>query len=256
LQKPHATTIPGVCLYEAGLTDIGCRRLTNEDAGGYFESMRSPGTFMFIVADGVAGRAAGDVASNLAVRAAGEFFVQGDCQDLRQAVATTMQAANLAVYREAQNDPVREGMATVCTLAIIRAPAVAIGHVGDCRAYLSRDQRIVQLTDDHTLACDHARRNEVLPPGKQHLGNVLTRWLGKAPTVEMDVVDGITIDDQESVVLCSDGLYKVVRDEEILAAVSMHLPETACKRLVNLARERGGPDNIAIRVARLDRDQH
>ena len=137
--------------------------------------------------------------------------------------------------------------------AAIRGVELWLGHVGDCRAYLAADGALSQLTDDHSLAADYQRQGQPLPPEKQSLANVLTRWLGTDLQVAVDVSAPITLQEGHTIVICSDGLTKVVSDEEILHAVSMHLPEKACRRLVDLARERGGPDNITVQVARVSR---
>ena len=106
----------------------------------------------------------------------------------------------------------------------------------------------------------HAAQEEVLlekiralPPEKESLANVLTRWLGHEGDAAVELSELMQFSPGSTLVMCSDGLTKVVNQDEILHAVSMHLPDGACKRLVELARERGGPDNITVQVARLNR---
>ncbi len=252
--RSYPTTVPGLTLLHASISDIGCRRQKNEDAAGFFTSDDQPGTYVMVVADGVGGNVAGEVASRLAVDAIGRtFFAGGVPADLQTAMRASIHAANQAIQQDAAANPLRASMATTCTAAAIRGQELVLGHVGDCRAYLVQNGQIFHLTDDHSMAAEYRRRGETLPPDKQNLANVLTRWLGTEPNVEPDVSAPLSLSEGATLILCSDGLTKMVSDEEILFIASMHLPEAACKRLVDKARAGGGPDNITVQVARLSR---
>ena len=154
---------------------------------------------------------------------------------------------------EAASDPMKAGMATTCTVAAIKGETVILGHVGDCRAYMAVKGQMIQLTADHSMATDYQREGKPLPPEKEKLANVLTRWLGHEGDAAVELSELMQFAVGSTLVMCSDGLTKVVTQDEILHAVSMHLPEGACRRLVELARERGGPDNITVQVARMNR---
>ncbi len=241
-------------LVRAGISDLGCRRKTNEDAMGYIPAGTSDATHLLIVADGVGGSAAGEVASQLAVETVGRvFFAQGEPVDSAKALYDAYQEANQVICREAAADPMKAGMATTCTVAAIKGETVILGHVGDCRAYMAVGGQLIQLTADHSMANDYKREGRPLPPEQESLANVLTRWLGHEGDAAVELSELMQFGLGSTLVMCSDGLTKVVTQDEILHAVSMHLPEGACRRLVDLARERGGPDNITVQIARLSR---
>lgn len=241
---------PGLVMLHAALTDVGVKRSNNEDAFGVFPG--AGGANLLVVADGVGGNAAGEVASRLAVDVIGElYFADGPPADPGAALRQAIGAANARILEAAAADLRRAGMATTVTAAAFHGRQLTLGHVGDCRAYLARGGAIEQLTDDHSLAAEYERRGESLPPDKRNLANVLTRCLGIGPELAVDVRGPATLEVDSVIVMCSDGLSKVVSPDEILHAVSMHLPEGACRRLVDLARERGGPDNITVQVARV-----
>jgi len=250
VDQTYPTAIAGLKLQLASLSDLGCRRKKNEDAEGVAVD-EATGTFFLVVADGVGGNAAGEVASQLAVDTYCEFFGGRDKDaGLGDILRDGMVAANRAVFDQASGDPRHAGMATTCTAAIIRGGELWVGHVGDCRAYLIHGGQLYQLTADHSVAAEYESQGQELPPDKAHLHNVLTRCVGIDAHVQVDVYDPVAFEQDSIVVICSDGLTKVVSSEEILYAVSMHLPGRACRRLVDLARERGGPDNITVQVAR------
>lgn len=221
---------------------------------GYVPASGPDATHLVIVADGVGGSAAGEVASRLAVDTVSRvFFAQGEPTDPAQAMYEAFLEANRAIFAEAAADPLKAGMATTCTAAAIRGETVILGHVGDCRAYMAVDGQLIQLTADHSMANDYQREGLPLPPEKESLANVLTRWLGHEGDVAVELSELMQFNIGSTLVMCSDGLTKVVTPDEILHAISMHLPEGACRRLVDLARDRGGPDNITVQVARLAR---
>ncbi len=243
-----------VQLVQAGISDLGCRRKKNEDSMGYVPASGPDQTHLLIVADGVGGSAAGEVASRLAVDTVSQvFFAQGEPVNPAQALYDSMGQANQAICREAEADPMKAGMATTCTVAAVKNETVILGHVGDCRAYMAVGGQLIQLTADHSMANDYEREGRPLPPEKESLANVLTRWLGHEGDVGVEISDLMQFNLGSTLIMCSDGLTKVVEQDEILHAVSMHLPEGACRRLIDLARERGGPDNITVQVARFSR---
>lgn len=250
----YPTAVEGLKLVHGAATDLGQRRARNEDSIGFFPPQGRDGTFLLVIADGVGGSNAGDVASRLAVRTVGEaFFAQGDPAHAGQALYDALQAANDAIVAEAAADARLTGMSTTCTCAAVKGNTVVIGHLGDCRAYMAVDGNLVQLTNDHSLADEYAQEGQEVPPDQAHLANVLTRWLGVEGPVPAEISELVQFNDEDTLVLCSDGLTKVVEPQEILRAVAMHLPESACRKLVQLANERGGPDNISLHVVRLTR---
>jgi protein phosphatase len=230
-------------------SDTGRRRRRNED-----NYVVAPP--LFAVADGMGGAQAGEVASRLAASA-----LEGEDSDgLRglERIDALIQEANRRIYDRASTDPAASGMGTTMTVALVEEMTVAIGHVGDSRAYLVRDEQMEQLTDDHSLV------NELLKSGRlseeeAHVHpqrSVITRAVGTDPDVD---VDGFTIEAEEGDVflLCSDGLTDMVSDEEILELVHSHRDDLdkAVKALVTAANRRGGEDNITAVAFRISAEQ-
>jgi protein phosphatase len=219
-------------------SDTGRRRRRNED-----NYVVAPP--LFAVADGMGGAQAGEVASQLAASA----LEAGDSDGLSgiERIDALIQEANRRIFDRASTDPSASGMGTTMTVALVEGMTVAIGHVGDSRAYLVRGEQMEQLTDDHSLV------NELLKSGKlseeeaqvHPQRSVITRAVGTDPDVD---VDGFSIEAEEGDVflICSDGLSDMVEDEEILELVHEHRDDLnkAVKALVAAANRGGGEDNI------------
>jgi len=219
-------------------SDTGRRRRRNED-----NYVVAPP--LFGVADGMGGAQAGEVASQLAASA----LEAGDSDGLEgtRRIDALIQEANRRIYDRASTDPTASGMGTTMTVALVEGMTVAIGHVGDSRAYLVRGELMEQLTEDHSLV------NELLKTGKlseeeaqvHPQRSVITRAVGTDPDVD---VDGFTIKAEEGDVflICSDGLSDMVEDEEILELVHSNRDDLdkAVKALVAAANKGGGEDNI------------
>jgi PPM family protein phosphatase len=229
-------------------SDTGRRRRRNED-----NYVVAPP--LFAVADGMGGAQAGEVASRLAASA-----LEGEGSDGLQGlerIDALIQEANRRIYDRASTDPAASGMGTTMTVALVEGMTVALGHVGDSRAYLVRGEQMEQLTDDHSLV------NELLKSGRlseeeAHVHpqrSVITRAVGTDPDVD---VDGFSIEAEEGDVflLCSDGLTDMVEDEEILELVHEHRDdlEKAVKALVSAANRGGGEDNITAVAFRISAD--
>jgi len=226
-------------------SDTGRRRRRNED-----NYVVTPP--LFAVADGMGGAQAGEVASRLAAGA----VEGGDSNGLSglERVDALIQEANRRIYDRASTDPTASGMGTTMTVALVEGMTVAIGHVGDSRAYLVRGDTMEQLTEDHSLV------NELLKTGKlseeeaqvHPQRSVITRAVGTDPDVD---VDGFTIEaeDGDIFLICSDGLTDMVEDEEILELVAENRDDLdkAVKALVAAANRGGGEDNITAVAFRI-----
>lgn len=248
----NQTTPEGLILDYAGISDLGCRRKVNEDSLGYFPPTGPDGTHVLVIADGVGGSAAGEVASRIAVDVIGQYYSRnGEPVDPVYSLQEAMLEANRQVYAQSAQNPLYAGMATTCTCAAVRGETLVIGHVGDCRAFMAIDGELIQLTHDHCIENDYAREGMAIPPEMESMANNLTRWLGQEVDVDVEMSPLMEFKRNNTLVICSDGLTKTVTPDEILHIVSMHLSEPACRRLVDLATERGGPDNITVQVARL-----
>ncbi len=236
-------------LRAAASSDVGRRRRTNEDRYAL-----APELGLFLVADGMGGHTAGQVASELAARAmvravgAAEAAGAAPGERLRQAVAR----ANAEVFQTAQNKPELAGMGTTLVALLGAQRCVGLAHVGDSRAYLVRCGLIHRLTEDHSLVGELVRRREIpAAAAREHPHrHVLTRALGVRRQVEPEVLE-VSPERGDVFVLCSDGLTTHVVDHEIAAAVGASSDlQHGCDVLVELANARGGEDNVTVLLVR------
>jgi protein phosphatase len=232
---------------QAGSTDVGRQRDTNEDA-----LLVSPP--FFAVADGMGGAKAGEVASHLATDVFQEDDGGDDSPETR--LAHIAREANRRIYELSSKDEARRGMGTTLTAAMVTGREVSIGHVGDSRAYRLRDGQLDQLTKDHSLVAELERRGEITPEAAEShpQRSIITRALGPEPEVD---VDTYTINGKPGDVylLCSDGLTSMVSDDEVASILraAANLEEGA-EALVRAANQSGGKDNITVVLFRLEDD--
>jgi len=222
-----------------GVTDTGRRRRRNEDA----YVCEPP---LFAIADGMGGAQAGEVASRLAASALRESGADGGGETR---IVDLIQEANRRIYDRSSTDPNTSGMGTTMTVALVEGDRVAFGHVGDSRAYLVRDGRIEQLTEDHSLV------NELMKSGKlsreeaetHPQKSVITRALGTDPDVDVDTFS-VPAQTSDLFLLCSDGLTDMLSEEQILGVVERHRDDIddALRTLVREANRGGGDDNITV----------
>jgi PPM family protein phosphatase len=224
----------------AARTDPGRKRLRNEDA-----FVLAPP--LFAVADGMGGAQAGEVASKLAAAALEE--TDPGALGGEERIVSLVNEANRRVHERSNSDPATSGMGTTMTVALVEGSHVAFGHVGDSRAYLFRDGKIEQLTEDHSLVNELLKSGKLSPKeaDRHPQRSVITRAVGTDPDVD---VDTFTIEAKEGDVflLCSDGLTDMVDDEAIHATLqkSREDLEQAARTLVEAANRGGGEDNITV----------
>ena len=238
-----------------GITHVGCVRPSNQDA-----FLVSNELGLWIVADGMGGHAGGGVASQKTVEAIHTYIVERVGQDQatrREEIPSFLQSAigyaNETVRAYAKANPEFTGMGTTVVLLYLPAPSSPfawVAHVGDSRAYLIRDQRISALTRDHTVLEEHIQQG-LLPrstPTSHPDGHKLTRGVGIEPTIEADV-STIKLQSTDEVLLCSDGLNKMLKDEDILdllMTMRSQPLEQKCLALVDQANVLGGLDNTTV----------
>lgn len=246
-----------------GSIDVGVKRDHNEDAIGLL-----PSHGLAVLADGMGGHNAGEVASALAVKTVEqtirkkldriphrhqdhESFLHDESLLLKQAVME----ANRDIYDMAQKNPECSGMGTTLIAALFYDNRLTSAHVGDSRMYRLRDDYLSPVTEDHSLVQEQVRRGLVTPIDAQssRVRNVVTRALGIAAQVEPDIIENET-QAGDIYLMCSDGLTDVVPDEAIRLTLLEHRKhaEQAIQELINLAKDAGGPDNIAIILIRVD----
>lgn len=197
-----------------------------------------------VVADGMGGSEAGEVASRIAVDTLSQAYLADD-GPLADLLPAALARANERIYRAGQAG---HAMGTTCTAVVVVEGHAHIGHVGDSRAHRIRGDALTRLTSVHSVWAERVCEGGISPAITSGR-NVLTRALGPEPQVTPDVVTGLDVAVGDRFVLCSDGLWGLVTDPEILAIVRTCSPQAACRRLVDLANERGGPDNVTVLVA-------
>ena len=241
----------------ANLSDVGVRRSHNQDAYAVLlasdaNKWRERG-HVFVVADGMGAHAVGELASELAVGIIPHTYHKHSHEGASPSLRKSFIEANASIHARGQQNREFEGMGTTATALVLRAEGVWIGHVGDSRAYRVRGGVMEQLSFDHSLVWETARRYHVDPEGLQGIpSNVIVRSLGPSPLVQVDVEGPHPMREGDIFLLCSDGLSGQLSDAEIGAVASVLPPAEACRVLVDLANLRGGPDNITAVLARYE----
>ena len=223
-------------------TDVGRIREVNEDSYLVHEPL-------FAVADGMGGHIAGDVASSTAVELIEEQSDTASAEDM-ESLARLVRNANSRIWERAQADPSLHGMGTTCTLMLLDGAQAHIAHVGDSRAYLLRDGKLTQLTEDHSLVGRMVKEGRLRPEEAEHhpQRSIVTRALGVDSSVEVDLLS-VDLNDGDRLLLCSDGLNSMTENSAIREVLeSSDDPQTAADRLIELANDAGGEDNITVVV--------
>ncbi len=235
-------------------TSVGRVRPINEDA-----YLAKPDQGLFVVCDGMGGSAAGEVASQMAVETIASTLNGSAGESIPDASASlnprtvrlgqAIRAANHAIIQRAQGDEAHAGMGTTVVGVWVGPGVVSVGHVGDSRAYLANAGGFEMLTSDHTLVEAQVQaglldREQSLKSEQQ---NILLRALGRDPDVEADLTE-VSVVVGDRLLLCTDGLTRMVTDDQLAAAVSRFRgnPQGACDELVETANANGGPDNITV----------
>jgi serine/threonine protein phosphatase PrpC len=247
-------------LLAVGQTDVGIVRKNNEDA---FSHSLDKG--LLVVADGMGGSACGEIASRMAVDVIRNYFQESaasiktpligtyndDFTETTNRLGSAVRLANMAIYEAARSNAQWQGMGTTIVCALLHNRKLCIAHVGDSRLYLIRAGDIEQLTDDHSVVAEQVKRELISreEAEKSEIKNILTRAVGTEAEVQVDLNE-LNMLGNDILVLCTDGLTNMVRDEEILSVViAGRDPAVASQRLVELANEAGGQDNITAVVA-------
>lgn len=232
-----------------GLTDPGCVRTQNQDT--YQIEQLDRNTLLCVVCDGMGGARSGNVASSLAldvfVEEVRNSWISGmSNEDTAQMLRGAVKLANFTVYDQAQQLEEFTGMGTTIVAAVIQGKTVTVVNVGDSRAYAITRNGIRQITVDHSVVEMMVQRGELTPemartyPGK----NYITRAIGPEPVVECDIFD-LDVERGDCLLLCSDGLSNMVDDQEILFEVVHGVnKQYCCQRLLDIAKNRGAPDNV------------
>ena len=247
-----------------GLTDVGRKRQHNEDA-----MLVDVGLGLYVVADGMGGHAAGEVASARATEVVKQHITanrhllkdlgNNPTADSRSAAAAlvevSVQRACADIYRMAMADSTKRGMGTTFVCLAVGGNKGVIGHVGDSRVYLVRHGQCHRLTEDHTLVAAQLKAGTITKEqaATSQYRNVITRAVGIQESVQVDTLI-VDLMPGDMFVLCSDGLHGYLEDEELLPLVAGLAPADLPKRLIDVANERGGKDNITAVVVKVAGD--
>ncbi len=248
-----------------GVTDVGRVRSNNEDCYKIVEPLN-----LFVLSDGMGGEAHGEIASAMAVETVVKHClnaetnpgapvigaVQPDWSARTKSLSTAVHLANRNIFKSAEENPDRHGMGATLTAVWIDDAKLSIAHVGDSRAYLLRGGTLLQLTRDHSLVAEQVRRGILTPAEAEEsdMQSVLLRALGAQAEIEVDAEEH-TLFPRDVLLLCSDGLTRMVTEPEIAGTLQAETdPARAAEKLIALANERGGPDNITVVIARIEKD--
>ena len=249
-------TKPGIEM--ASLTDVGLQRANNEDSYLYWEpdsdqEFRRKGR-LAAIADGMGGYEGGQEASRLAVETVRHVYDSAFHDDPQKTLISAFEAAHENIHRYAVDHPQFHGMGTTCTALSIVGRQLYFAHVGDSRLYLVRGTTISRLTRDHSyvgrLVESGIVRSEDAESHPQR--HILTAALGSGREVFPDVPEmPVPLEDGDTLVLCTDGLWSVVGELDLSRVVQANTPAESCLALVKMALERGGPDNVTVLMLRL-----
>jgi PPM family protein phosphatase len=243
----------------AGMSDLGCQRENNEDRYSYWEPA-SDAEFerkgrLAIVADGMGGHEGGQEASRIAVEVIGQVYSQPMNGDPQLQLLLGFREAHQQIVQYATRHAEFRGMGTTATAIVLLAKRLYFAHIGDSRLYRIRGQEISRLTRDHSYV-GRLFENGVISAEEAESHpqrHILTAALGTGPEFTPDSPEPpITLESGDTLVLCTDGLWGPLTEKEIQQAVSENSPAEACRVLIQLTRDRGGPDNITLQVLRVD----
>jgi serine/threonine protein phosphatase PrpC len=252
-------------IVSSGVSDVGRVRTNNEDSFQILESHN-----LYVLSDGMGGEAHGEVASALAVETVVKYCT-GDKQDSdvtligatpdnfsekTRRLQNAVRQANLNIFESAKQNPAQRGMGATVTTVWATTERLSIAHVGDSRAYLLRTGNLQQLTSDHSLVAEQVRRGIITPQQAEEseMQSVLLRALGANPEVEVDI-DEVGVFPGDVLLLCSDGLTRMVTEPEIAGTLQAETrPAAAAQKLVDLANGNGGMDNITVIVVRFQEE--
>ncbi len=241
----------------ACLTDVGRQRENNEDSYLYWEADEAEFPRkgrLAVIADGMGGYEGGQEASRLAVETVRNVYENRFNRGPQATLLEALTTAHATIQRYAEEHPQFHGMGTTCTALSIVGRELYFAHIGDTRVYLVRPESVSRLTRDHSyvgrLVENGIVRSEDAESHPQR--HILTAALGSGRTITPDAPEtAIQLQEGDTLVLCTDGLWSVVSEQDLARMARLNLPSQACLELVRMALDRGGPDNITLLVLRI-----
>ncbi|MEW6672882.1 MAG: Stp1/IreP family PP2C-type Ser/Thr phosphatase [Thermodesulfobacteriota bacterium] len=240
-------------------SDPGMRRKENQDSHTFFcppEGTAHKKGILMALADGMGGHAGGSVASKLAVDTLLQTYYEDSDARIPESLERSFLAANQKVIEKSRSDLQVQGMGSTLTAVVFQGTDMYHAHVGDSRGYSIFAKQMTQFTEDHSYVASLVKAGAISPEeARTHPeGNIITRAIGFQEELKVDASrTPVKIHKDQFILMCCDGLYKEVPEEEILAAVhEFKDPEIICRKLIEKANTNGGHDNITILVARID----
>lgn len=242
----------------ASLSDVGCQRENNEDSYSYWESLDDP-TFarlgrLAIVADGMGGCEGGQFASHIAVESVEQIYTSSADPDPQQRLLQGFREAHSRIQQRARENPELHGMGTTLTAFALVGKSLYFAHIGDSRLYLLRAGKLHVVTHDHSLVSRLVETGIIRAEDADNhpQKHVLTAAVGIAEENQPDSPDApVPLEKSDVLLLCTDGLWGQVSEPELEQILASQAPSEACPSLLQLAKDRGGPDNITLQIARL-----
>ncbi len=236
-----------------GMTDVGMKRVGNEDAYLIF-----PEKQFYIVSDGMGGHNAGEVASKTALKAIETFFANIDISTIPEnlipdTMADAVFAANKEVWEKSRSMPEYSGMGCTLAMVFLDKNTLHVCHIGDSRVYVIDHKEIIQITMDHSVVMELVKAGQISKEEarKSTLKNQLTRALGISSEANLEYTKQ-QVKMGDTILLCTDGLWDMLTDDEIYTVVKKGgTPEKICTKLISMANDAGGDDNITVIVARI-----
>jgi serine/threonine protein phosphatase PrpC len=249
-------TMPEWMVESSQLSDVGQKRRHNEDYVGFYEpgqiaDLETHGR-LYVLADGVGGAAAGEIASQYTVKKIIHSYYQSSHDDAATQLRRAIDGANADIFAQNLSRTDRREMATTVVAAVIQGNQLTVANVGDSRAYIVRGESIEQITEDHSLVAELISDGSITAEqAETHpYRNVILRSVGAHETVQVDIFYRQLVPD-DLLILCSDGLVRHVSGQELADIARAYSPSEAAQRLVALANERGGDDNITISITHI-----
>jgi PPM family protein phosphatase len=243
------------------LSDLGNIRTNNEDMGLFFkiadeQVIREKG-YLLMVADGMGGHQAGEVASRMATDIVSHEYYKQNGSGVEKNLAKVLTMANKSIFEKASSSHTHKGMGTTCTVLVVIEQAVYYAHVGDSRAYMQKGNSIRQITTDHTYVQELVNNGDITEAeaAVHPKRNILTNAMGTKPDMKVDTGKyEQVLENNDRLLLCSDGLYDYLNAEELKNILVDNDIKTAAGIMIQQAKERGGHDNITVVIAERKKD--
>jgi len=240
-----------------GNTDVGRVRKNNEDSYLYksfsVKGNGTPDAFLMVVADGMGGHAAGEVASAKVIEELDSHINEDSLENLPDILKQIIEDANQKIFDISAANKELTGMGTTCTAMVYINDLVHLAHVGDSRAYLIRDKEISCISKDHTVVQELLDAGSITEEKARTSPdrNILLRAVGTSQQLEVDLYSPLSTNDGDVFLLCSDGLNEYITEQEIKDTIVAYPIERVCDELIRIANDRGGADNITVQLAML-----